>query len=278
MATKYWIGTDGNYATTTNWSPTGLPVANDIVVLTAGSGSITTGLTTLGAVALHGFYVQPGYTGTIGVPQTFLQVLLASGYPVEYNGSGQAYIDFMTSAVSPSIVTTLNTSAPQIGLYVRGSALVELDIFSGSVGVAALGDSATVGVINVNSGSSSATYVNIGAGTTLTTLAVIGGTVVASCALTTLLVTGGVVSTAGTGAITTLTNSGGTVFPISTGTITTLNVNGGTTDFGQSASARTVTTLNANGNSATIAYNPSIVTVTNKLTPASSCTITIRPN
>jgi hypothetical protein len=44
MATKLWVGTDsgneGDYSTAANWSPSGVPVATDDVILANSSGCI----------------------------------------------------------------------------------------------------------------------------------------------------------------------------------------------------------------------------------------------
>ena len=43
MATKTWVGADGNWNTAGSWSPSGVPVASDDVYFVSGSNSVTTG-------------------------------------------------------------------------------------------------------------------------------------------------------------------------------------------------------------------------------------------
>ena len=285
MATKYWIGTTGDVSLTSNWSGGSLPVANDVVILPAGSGSMTSNLGTLAAVSLYGFQVQTGYTGTIGSISTgagYLQILIASTYTFQFAGTGIAYIDLQSSPIAPLVTNTQSQGAGTVCLYLKGSALTTLTVQRGSVGLAAFaGETSTVATVNCDwiSNQTSDSYVYLGSGVTVTTVNATGGAVVVNSAATTILTTGGIVTTQGTGAVTTITNAGGTVYPNSSGTITTLNANGGTCDFSRSLVARTVTNMATTGNGssgATINYDPNVVTVTNKLSPSGPVSITIR--
>jgi hypothetical protein len=78
MATKLWVGTDsgneGDYSTAANWSPSGVPVATDDVILANSSQDITAGLDQ-SAVALTSFTVDLSYTGLIGSSDSdFLEI------------------------------------------------------------------------------------------------------------------------------------------------------------------------------------------------------------
>ena len=269
MADKYWVGTTDNYGTAGNWSPAGVPVAGDVVYIPAGSGAIQSGLNQ-SAVALDGFFVEPGYSQLIGTSSANLQITLAAGEPFVFAGQNTAFIDLGASATT-AVVNQTALATVGYGLYLLGTALTVLTVNRGVVGFAARGEGAsTAAVVNVNyvtNITGDATLV-CGAGVTLTTVNQTGGTLTIQSAATTVNVQNGTTFITGVGAITTLTNNGGTVYPASTGTITTVNANSGSTDFSRSLAARTVTTLNSAAQNAEIVIDESVVTVTNKLNPA----------
>jgi len=61
--TKTWISTDGNWNTTTSWSPTGVPVATDDVYFVSGSQDVTTNPAT--PVVLGSLNFGTKWTGSI---------------------------------------------------------------------------------------------------------------------------------------------------------------------------------------------------------------------
>lgn len=65
MATRTWLGADGNWANTANWSGGAVPVDGDDVVIDSGSVSITTGMNQSG-ISLKSLNITRGYTGSIG--------------------------------------------------------------------------------------------------------------------------------------------------------------------------------------------------------------------
>lgn len=272
MANKYWTSTSsGDYSVAGNWTPSGVPVANDVVYITAGSASITAGLNQ-SAVGLDGFFVEAGYTGSIGSPSAYLQITVDTGEPVALAGSGVIYLDLGSSDVSPIVNNTATvTGTSGFGLYLLGSALATLTVNKGVVGLAARGDqtsaATTLNVNWINSQLTDATVV-CGAGVTLTTVNQTGGTLTINSAATTVTTLAGTCFILGSGAVTTLTNNGAALYPASTGTITTCNANSGTTDFTRSLAARTVTTLATAGQNATIIMDESYLTVTNRLNPS----------
>jgi hypothetical protein len=269
MANKYWIGlvTPGDYGVAGNWSPSGVPIANDVVYIPAGSPSITAGLNQ-SAVSLDGFFVEPGYAGQIGSGTANLQIALDAGEPFVFAGINTAYIDLGASATTAVINNTAPATGGGFGLYLLGTALTVLTVNKGVVGFAARGgEASTAGVVNVNWVTSQPTDSTLvcGSGVTLTTVNQTGGNLTIQSAATTVSVLSGTCFILGTGTVTTLTNNGGTVYPSSTGTITTVAANSGTTDFTRSLSARTVTTMTSAGQGAVIVYDESFLTITNKL-------------
>lgn len=261
MANKTWAGSDGNYGTAGNWSPSGVPTAGDDVRIPASSSqSITSGLDQ-SAVAIGDFIVEEGYTGTIGSADGYLQI---DPDRFEFAGSGQAWIDIGSAAIDVQVLGTAAAATGDRGLHLKGSAIDELAILGGNVGVAARhGETATVATCRVTGANAD---VILGAGVTLTTLRVTAGTVRLRCACTTVTVYGGTLHTEEDGAITTLNLEGGTVYSNSSGTITTLNAGGGTADFTRSGLARTVSTLKQNPGS-TLVYDPAVLTITTRSAP-----------
>jgi hypothetical protein len=265
MANKTWVGNDsgneGDYSVAANWSPSGVPSASDHVRIPASSTqNISSGLDQ-SAVAIGDFIVEEGYSGTIGSATGYLQI---DPDRFEFNGSGQSWIDIGSAAIDVQILGTATASTGERGLYLKGSAIDELAILGGNVGVAAVhGETATVTTCRVTGPTAD---VWVGAGTTLTTLNVSQGTVRLRCAATTVTQYGGTLYTEESGAITTINLEGGTLYPNSSGTITTLNADGGTADFTASGLGRTVSTLKQNPGSA-ITYDPSVLTITTRSAP-----------
>jgi hypothetical protein len=261
MANKLWVGTDGNYGTAGNWSPSGVPIAGDHVRIPASSTqSITSGLDQ-SAVAIASFIVEEGYAGELGTSAAYLQI---DPDRFEFNGTGQSWIDIGSAEIDVQVIGTATAATGERGLYLKGSAIDELTVLGGNVGVAAkFGETATVATCRVTG---STADVWIGSGTTLTTLSVTAGMVRLRAAATTVAVYGGTVYTEETGAITTVNLSGGTIYPNSSGTITTANLLGGTADFTKSGLSRTVSTLKQNPGS-TLTYDPAVLTITTRSAP-----------
>lgn len=272
MADKYWLGNDsgneGNYGTAANWTPSGVPVANDNVFL-IGSQAVTSGFDQ-SAVELDDFIVSSSMSGKIGLVYSPLQVDLANTDRFEFAGSGLAFIDVGTAAISPVILNTFNaTNADPYGLTLEGSAIATIDHRKGSVRLRGATVTTVLQSFLTNQGADTKLLVDSDA--TITNLKKSGGTAALEAAATLVENEAGTLTTQGSGAVTTLTVDGGTVYPNSSGTITTLNANGGVVDFTRSRVARTVTTLNLNGGS--VIYDPSVVTITNAIGGNSVLTI-----
>lgn len=261
MADKLWlgnVGTAGDYSVAANWSPSGVPSAADNVSIPAGSPSITAGLDQ-SAVAIGSFTVERGYTGAIGTSSAYLQIDPDS---FEFSGTGTAYIDIGSAAISPTIRTTATATTGNAGLYLLGSAIATLHVEGGNVSVAHfIGETSTIATARINGGA-----VRLNSGVTLTTLLVNGGSATLRAAATTITINGGTVATEGSGAVTTVNANAGTFDSGSSGTITTLAIAGGVADFSGSAVSRTVTTTTVASNGGTLICDESIVTLTNKPT------------
>lgn len=260
MADKTWVGTTGDANLSTNWSPSGVPAAADNLRFPAGAGSISSNLTALNTATLSGalgvVVFEEGYTGSVGTSAQSFQFTCSR---FEFAGSGIAYIDLQASAIEARVNGTAAANEGQRGLYLIGSALTGLVVNAGSVGLAArFGTTSTCATVRGVGANSS---VWVGAGTTGTTFQSYAGEHRVRCALTTLTIYGGQVTTEEVGAITTVNCNGGTLVGNSVGTITTLNARGGKADFAQSGAARTVTTLNIYRNSS-IRINDEALTIT----------------
>lgn len=265
MANKTWIGTDGNYGTAGNWSPSGVPTTGDSVYIPAGGGSITSGLDQSAVTDVAKFEVAAGYTGTIGSAAGYLQIDLVNSTGIFiFAGTGTAYIDLGNSAVAVNVRDTAVPLPGFHGLYLKGSGLTTLNAIQGDIGLAAIfGETSTLTTARAVT---DRVRVHIGSGTTLTTFYQTAGDNQLDAAATTVTVWGGTLTTRGVGAVTTMTVYDGTVYPESTGTITTLNANGGDVVFNQSGASRTVTTL-AHNYGATVVYDPNVLTITNRSAP-----------
>lgn len=268
MANKRWIGTDGNYGTAANWSPTNVPVAADNVVIPAGGSSITSGLNQ-SAVAIGSFTVEEGFSGTIGSATGYLQIDPDS---FTFEGTGLSFIDIGSAAIDPEIVKTASASTGYFGLYLKGSAIDVLNVLSGSVGVAVqLGETSAVTTVRCIGSSA---LVTLGVGVTDGIVVdQFGGTVESYTNVTTATLNGGNLYLYGDATNTTTNLKGGALIHNSSGTVTTINAYSGTADWQKSGIARTVTTINVyKGGTVTLKLNKAAVTYTNGVTPQDSAT------
>jgi hypothetical protein len=258
---KTWIGTDGNYAANGNWSPANVPVATDHVRLPAGGGSISSGLNQ-SAVAIGDFIIEAGYAGLIGTSAANLQM---DPDRFIFEGQGLAYIDIGAAAIDLLIRGTASASEGYRGLYLKGTAIDELAIESGSVGLAFRhGEASQATTIRLLTAQAD---LIAGAGCTLTsaTLQMLAGIAKIRASLGTMNLYGGNLETQESMVLTAGNVYGGTFIPNSTGNITTLILNGGTTDFNQLGLARTVPTLKHNRG--TLIYDPATLTITTRSAP-----------
>jgi hypothetical protein len=239
-----------------------IPQTAENVRVPATAGSITSNLDQ-SAVAINGFYVEPGYQGTIGVaasstsPPKFLRI---DPNVFEFSSRSQAWIDVGNAAITATVHDTAAFNNGEYGLYLRGSALTLLEVRGGAVGLAALpGDASTLTTLRVNG---DRTIVKCGAGTSLTTLQMYTGTVWLHCNATTITKYGGICWLQEASAVTTVNNLAGEFHWGSSGNVGTYNARGGVLNLRASMAARTLSTLNRYQNGGQIIHNKEAVTIT----------------
>ena len=293
MAKKTWVGTDsgneGDYGTAANWSPSGVPIAGDDVIIANTSQSIT-GTLDQSAVALNSIIIDQSFTGEIGNSSSdFLQIASATavigqrrGNIGTFTGSKRLNLDFGSStACQVEVYNTASTAQDPNRTPCRiqaANASTDIKIYNGAVSLSDdSDDTSTVGDILVQGGTCTA-----GSGMTITNVTVSGGTLNIYSSIGTLArVKGGTLNAYdGTSANTIATctvSDAGIVNHYATGTITTLNCNGGTTDLTRTQDAKTVTTVNLDSD-ATLIIDTANVTLTNDLALSGSkiYSITVR--
>ena len=242
------------WGTAVNWSTGAVPVAGDTAYIDNTDIPILYDLSQAGAT-LAALVIAQSFEGDVGLPKANE----AGGYPEyrsEYlavdcssiviglgpgNGSGRLKIN---SGTVQTAVVVHNTGSPaEVNLEAflwKGTHASNTLVVRGnaSVGVAVFGsETAVIATLTLEGNA----RVRCGAGTTLTTVNVNGGTLEINSNVTTLTVYDGVVTVSGTAAVTTLNLYGGTVIYNSTGTLGTATVGeGGFLDFSQGAGAVTV--------------------------------------
>jgi len=243
MADKTWVGGDaggaGDWSIAANWSPSGVPVAADNVRIPAGnSQNIDAGLNQ-SAVALGDVIVENGYTGTIGDASTNLQI--DPDY-FRFNGAtaGIAYIDLGSASIDVDIVDTASGSTGIYGLNLIGTAISNLSIQSGEIGLAPrIGEAATVTDVVVLGGN-----LFIGEGCTITNISISDGSILCwENVSSTVNVYGGTFTIGYTATIATLNIYGGTFVLNSTGAVTTLNLYGGIVQAANNGLDKSISTL-----------------------------------
>ena len=219
---------------------------------------------------------QIGNNPISGILPTYLQIKASEIVVDAYDGPGTPVPKVpinIDSGSTASEVTVYNSGTNGTNPAIRlkaDSASTNVTIYKGRVGIAYLpGETSTFGTIAAYYGSdvNNDVKLTIGSGVTLTTYLQTGGDNELICGCTTATITGGALTTEGSGTITTLNADGGTITANSTGTITNLNVQPEsgrfvTVDFTGSAEARTVTNcaLDPGG---TLKYDPAVITFTN---------------
>ena len=254
MADKIFTGaTSGDWSVAGNWLSGSAPVAADNIFFVADYNiDLTAGLDQ-SAVTYGKLIVEPGYTGKIGTKIAYLQIACTD---VDFKGSGESYIDVSSSAIDIRVDGTAAAPTGKSGLYLKGSAIDEVNVISGRVGIASkAGETATVTTISANGGS-----IVAGDGCTLTNVTVYGGQLNSQASVTTLKIYNGSVTMAEAGAVTTLSLFNGSHTHNGTGTISTATIEGGKLDLYRSGLARTITTLNLKPGGSVV-YDPDLVTI-----------------
>lgn len=114
-----------------------IPLATDHVRLPAGGGPIGVSGLDQASVALGSFVIETGWRSAIGSSSLRLRINTGS-FVCRASGSASLYIDLTTSAISPQVYDTPVSQTPGVlGLYLVGSALADLLVYKGQVGLAA---------------------------------------------------------------------------------------------------------------------------------------------
>ncbi len=247
MAENAWLGeggTVGDYQVAANWSAGWVPMSTDNVRIPPSSTVPITANLNNSATALGDFIVQRGYQQSIGTAPTtsalpvYLQV---DPNRFEFAGGGLSYINIGSAAIDAVVNYTRSASPGNSGLYLLGSAISELSVNGGNVGLASTATkTSTVATASVNKQGSKLT---LGEGVTATTTLCYGGTLIQRCNCTALEVYGGTVYLEEEASPSTLTIYGGTVYWNSNATISNVYLYGGTLDTTQASMGRTISVL-----------------------------------
>jgi len=121
MATvRTWISTDGNWAAAGSWSPSGVPITGDTVILAGSStASVTSGFAQ-GAIDLLLLYVDDSYLGNIGTSGT---PLVIGATTIKHFGRGTFYLqdDTGTPATGSKIYVESGNNSNAMILTVTGT-------------------------------------------------------------------------------------------------------------------------------------------------------------
>ncbi len=233
-----------------------IPQAAEVVRVPRGAGDITSNLDQ-SAVAIAGFFREPGHTGTIGTSSSSLRIAPTR---LEDHGNGQSFFDIG----SANITVVANNNAPvsngEYSLNLRGTNIALIDYRGGLLGIAAYGGelstfTALIGAPNTSGG------IKIGSGVTATsaTVTLHGGTLWANCSLGTINNYAGAIWIGEAAAITTLSQWGGEFHYGSSGNIATLNIRGGRFNELAGNATRTIAAVNKYRGSWTINRNKEAV-------------------
>ncbi len=269
MAVREWLGTaaDADYTNTANWKGGVVPIAGDDVYFKEGTEDVNVNINQ-SAVLLDSFHVEKGYTGLIGLAETFLQIQS----PLLYLGDNPT-----SSTINGSQRVNIDVgSVTACDIFVNGSALTGIDsprtpirLLSANASSRLFQTDGLASVADDPASSSSLLLVDISGGTltlgealTLVTLTARGSAeVILQDDVTTINIFDGNITTLLEVAVTTVNIEGGTILFDSSGTITTANIIGGILDYTNATVPRALTTLNYGGDGAEIRYDSSLVTI-----------------
>ena len=283
MATRYYIGTDGDFAAAANWSDTTAPSSwssSDVIVIADSSDNIDTNLDQ-GAITATGLklIIEDTFTGTLGVASSkaFLVLNVAEAhihFPTanQTSAAGSSLIlldcDGATTEVNiyGSATTSSLTNLPPIHVKNAGASSA-LNVLSGVVGsgITVAAEASTWADVNVgvSGGGSTDAIVTLGDGLTLGDVAVASGTVVnRGSNVTTATVESGTYTPYGGATHATVRINGGVCVYNSDGTITTAHVIGAL-DLSQDARDLTITNTNLYNGATLNLERPGTVTFTN---------------
>jgi hypothetical protein len=246
-----------------NWSSGALPGGGDTVILEGtGDENVDEGmwwnLGALSAIALTLWRRYQSFAATIGLPDISQD---ATAYR-EYRGThlrlncttitlgegvgpgpGRERLDMDGVASTVNVYESGSSKDDQHGAIQIKETNGAVNVFGGSVDIAMFpGETATVTTLNITPGDGSTPDVQVGSGTTITTIAKYGGELLLQTATATTITNedGDITVNSTGGTYTTFNVNAGTVHYNSTSTITTLNLIGAI-DFSTDNRARTVT-------------------------------------
>ncbi len=269
MAVREWLGTaaDGDYTNAANWKGGVVPIAGDDVYFKEGAENVNVNINQ-SAILLTSFHVEKGYTGLMGLQETFLQIQT----PLLYIGDNPT----LTTINGSQRVNIDVGSVTACDIFVNSSALTAIDIAKTPIRLLSTHASSqlfqTDGLVSVADDPASSSLlllVDISGGTltfgealTLVTLTARGSaTVNVQDNVTTVNIFDGTITFNLEAAVVTMNIEGGTVIYDASGTITTANIVGGILDYTNATDPRALTTLNYGGDGAEIRYDSSLITV-----------------
>jgi trimeric autotransporter adhesin len=249
-----------DWANGANWSTGSAPAAGDDVYFSTGTVPVLYNLTQ-SSITLDSLNVAQSYTGTIGLPaynskgyREYRTMELQIGATTMNigtgsSGSGSGRIRLNTGSVAGTL-NVYNTGQP---LDVGNPSLIwhgtnssnVVNLTRANIGVAFFpGDAASMTTLRTGyvANKNSDVTLTVGAGASISTLDMNGGTVTINNGATTATVSAGTLTVLGSGGITTLTADGGSVVYNATGTLGTAIVSeSGSLDFSQDPRPKTVT-------------------------------------
>jgi len=138
MATKTWVNvTDGDWSAAASWSPSGVPVTADDVVLANNSQSVLAGLDQ-SLVSLHSLHIDRTYTGNVGSSGSPLQIGVDNGTdPVFINNTGgnELWIDTKVSTGNTIATVVMDTVKSSANVNQLTGKIVDMFCINGMTGV-----------------------------------------------------------------------------------------------------------------------------------------------
>jgi len=232
MATKTWVGADGNWNTAGSWSPSGVPVASDDVYFVSGSNSVTTDASS--SVVLNSLNFGTKWTG--------------SAVKITTSATTVDYANKVGTVVLEGVYTTVNvqaTASDNPALKFDDSTVTTLRITGGS-GTIFISDGTTIsGEVSMIGCKGARLEIESGATVSASDITIDAGKVVTYEQLDTLTQFGGTVTFANSdGTTNTVTLYKGIIKyqPTSTAVLTTLVAYGGYFDMrGCNSPSHTIT-------------------------------------
>ena len=279
MATKLWLGDDagneGDWGVAANWSPAGVPVNADDVILENSEQDVS-GTLDQSAVSLDSLRIDQSFLGLIGTAAAYLQIgasVVTIGLidgPGTPAGSGRIKLNLGAVASEVTILRSSNSQEDANLAPIRlllNNAASNVYARSGNIGIAVeAGEVSVINDLEVShvDGHSQEPTVVVGTGVTMGDLAQHGGDVTLLCAAVAITKHLGTLRTEGSGTITSLAQYDGAAVLNNVGAIAALDLHGGTVDLTENREARTITTPKI-WPGAEISYDPAVITFTNPL-------------